>query len=210
MIIGGGGHARSVVDTIDSLGAFEIVGLVSPNRDAKVKAYEVIACDDELCSIFESGVQMAALGIGYLGKGGNRQQLVTRLRQIGFSLPAIIDASAIVSEDALIEEGVFVGKGAIINSGARIRGSVIVNSGAIVEHGTIIEQFSHVAPGAVLCGDVRVGESSLIGARSVLIQGIHVGENVIVGAGSVVLRNLPSGGVWVGNPARELTRISCG
>ena len=46
-----------------------------------------------------------------------------------------------------------------------------------------------------------------IGAQAILLPGVTVGENSVVGAGAVVTRDVPSGAVVVGNPARIIRTI---
>ena len=62
----------------------------------------------------------------------------------------------------------------------------------------------HIAPGAVLAGNVTVGNSAFIGANSVIREGVSIGENVIVGAGSVVVKNVVTDSVVVGNPSNRI------
>jgi acetyltransferase-like isoleucine patch superfamily enzyme len=64
----------------------------------------------------------------------------------------------------------------------------------------------HIAPGAVLAGNISVGENSFIGANSVVRQGVKIGSGVILGAGSVVIKNIPDNEIWAGNPAKKLNR----
>jgi acetyltransferase-like isoleucine patch superfamily enzyme len=77
----------------------------------------------------------------------------------------------------------------------------------IIEHECSIGNFSHIAPGAVLAGNVSIGSGCLIGANSVIKQGLKVGDNVIIGAEAVVLKDINSNTKIVGNPAREIKRI---
>ena len=81
---------------------------------------------------------------------------------------------------------------------------MIINSNATIEHDCVIEDYCHVAPGAVLAGDVFVGPSSSIGAGSTVKQGVKIGRNVTIGAGSVVLNDIPDNETWVGVPAKKL------
>jgi maltose O-acetyltransferase len=57
--------------------------------------------------------------------------------------------------------------------------------------------YSRVAP-------VRIGSRVFIGARSVILPGVTIGDNAIVGAGSIVTRDVPTGELVAGNPARRI------
>ena len=46
-----------------------------------------------------------------------------------------------------------------------------------------------------------------IGAGSTILCGVTIGENAMVGIGSVVIKDVPSGEVWVGNPAHFLKKV---
>lgn len=53
-------------------------------------------------------------------------------------------------------------------------------------------------------GRVDIGDNCFIGARSVVLCDVKIGDNVIIGAGSVVTRNLESGYVYAGSPAKKI------
>jgi serine acetyltransferase len=78
----------------------------------------------------------------------------------------------------------------------------ICNTFAIIEQECKISNFAHIGPGAVVCGNVSVGECSFIGAKSVIKENISIGKKVTVGAGSVVIRDIPDNVKVVGNPDR--------
>src|SRR5690606_27069300 len=80
----------------------------------------------------------------------------------------IIDRTAKVSKSAFVNVSTYVSSSAIINSLAMVGKGCVINSGAIVEHECRVEDFSHLAPGAVLLGNVKVGTNSFIGANSVV------------------------------------------
>ena len=51
-------------------------------------------------------------------------------------------------------------------------------------------------------GRVDIGNNGFIGAESVVLPNVTIGDNTIVGANSTVTKDIPSGCVYVGNPAR--------
>ncbi|MBO6246254.1 MAG: acetyltransferase [Anaerovibrio sp.] len=188
VLVGFGGHAKSVADSIEREGKYNIIGYTDLQKaDSR---YSYLGTDDELQAVFDSGIKNAAIGLGYMGKGVVRQQIYAKLKDIGFSLPVIADPSSIISTTAVIGEGTFVGKGAIVNAEANIGKMVIINTKALVEHECVVDDFSHVAVGTVLCGQVKVGKAVFIGANATVIQGVSVSQNAIIGANCTVLRDL--------------------
>lgn len=184
VLLGSGGHAKSVADTIERIGKYRIAGYTD-FEDTESK-YQYLGTDEALQEIFDSGVSNAAICIGYLGKGTIREKLFEQLKKIGFILPAIIDPSAIVSGSAMIEEGTFVGKLAVVNADCKVGKCCIVNTGAIIDHECDISDFVHVAVGTVICGQVKVGRGAFIGANSTVIQCRTIDEYTIVPAGETV------------------------
>lgn len=205
LILGSGGHAKVVADTIEQSGEYQIAGFVDNVNTGHVYLnYSVIGNDDQLQELYYSGITCAAIGIGYLGDGGLRQRLYQTLKDIGFELPPIIDKTAAIAKEVVLAEGAYVGKLAVVNSEASLGIMSIVNTRAVVEHNCNIGDFSHVAIGATVCGGTYVGDAAFIGAGAVVVQEKHVGNNVIVGAGSVVLKDVKGGEKVVGVPAKSI------
>ena len=69
-------------------------------------------------------------------------------------------------------------------------------------HDTVIGAFSSVMPGAVLSGDVRVGQGVLVGTNATVLEGRTIGDGARIGAGAVVTTDVPAGVTVLGVPAR--------
>lgn len=188
VILGFGGHAKSVADSILKAGKYHVAGYTD-THDCKSR-FEYLGTDDELENIYQQGIHKAVLGMGFMGNSVLRDTLVRIAKNIGFEFPMIIDPSAIVAKDAEIGEGTFVGKRSVINADSRIGNYCIINTGAIVEHENVIDNYSHVAVGVTLCGNVAIGHHSLIGAGTTVIQGKQIGSNCIIGANSTILSDV--------------------
>lgn len=211
ILIGGGGHCESVVDTLRTLDQYEVMGILDLNKKLgeKVDGIPVIGTDEQLDIYYQQGIKNIFITLGAIGSGEKRKYLYTQCKKIGYCFPNIIDPSAICASYSLLGEGIFVGKGSIINSNVQIGNGSIINSGAIIEHGCRIKQFVHVAPGATVCGNVSIGEYTHIGAHAVIIQNIDIGNDVVIGAGSVVVRNINAHSVAYGNPCKEMKHGTC-
>ena len=72
----------------------------------------------------------------------------------------------------------------------------------IVEHNCCVGNFSHISPGATICGHVLIGNDTHIGAGTVVRQEIIIGSNTLIGIGSVVIKDIPGYVKAYGNPCK--------
>lgn len=201
VLIGAGGHAKTVVDTLERLGNYEIVGFVDKVASEKpvYKDYKVIGSDEYLQRLYDSGIKNAFIAIGFLGHSRLRQKIYGQLVGIGFRVPCIIDPTAIVAGDVEIGGGTYIGRNAVVNVSANIGDNCIINTATVIEHDCVVGSFSHVAVGAVVCGQVTIGENTLIGANATVIQCKSVGTDCVIGAGAVVRKDVPDKKMVVGD-----------
>lgn len=54
---------------------------------------------------------------------------------------------------------------------------------------------------------VTIGDGVWLGAGAIVCPGVSIGENTVVGAGAIVTKDLPTGVVAYGNPARVAREI---
>lgn len=58
-----------------------------------------------------------------------------------------------------------------------------------------------------LFGKIKIGSNVHIGMNSIIMPGVTIGDNVIIGCGAVVTKNIPSGEIWGGVPAKFIKII---
>jgi len=209
LLIGGGGHAKVVLDSLLSQNQYLEIGIIDKkeNIGKRILGIEIIGTDEDLTMLYSKGYNYAFVTVGSIGTPQLRIKLQKLIKEIGFIIPNIIDQTAMVSRDVFLEEGIYIGKGAIINAGTIIKKGAIINTRAIIEHDCVIGEFVHIAPGSVISGEVVIGDNTHIGANSVIKQQVIIGENTLIGIGSVVVKNLKNNIIAYGNPCREVREL---
>jgi carbonic anhydrase/acetyltransferase-like protein (isoleucine patch superfamily) len=122
-----------------------------------------------------------------------------------FPAVILVHPSAYVEPDCEPGDGVVVGPRAIIGPGCRIYRHAHIGQGASLVR-TIVGCYATISPGAVICGDVSIGDGAIIGAGAVVSNLCQIGDYAVVGAGAVLPPRtvVPPGTTWAGVPARPL------
>lgn len=205
VLLGAGGHAKGVIETLVAQGGFIIAGLTS-HPDYKgpcsVLGYPVLGDDSIVAQLKSTGLANYLLGLGAVGDNAKREQLFKFGSLSNLTPISAIHPAALVSETAIILAGSVVFSGAIVAADCSIGHNVIINHGAIVEHDCTIGNHVHIATGACLTGGVTVESSAHIGAGATVLQNLHVGKNAVVAAGAVVTRHVAANTTVRGVPAR--------
>lgn len=206
VVWGSAGHAKVLADLIGLRGG-RVIALFDNNPHAPsclpgvpvfhgmagFKAWR--ASQDSLEGTY------AALAIGGM-HGQDRQALAQQLRTQGLTLPSLVHPTATMSGTAQLGEGSQILAHAVVAADASIGEVCIINNSANVDHECHLSNGVHIAPGAILCGCISVGENAMIGAGAVILPRLKIGKGAIIGAGAVVTHDVPDGATAVGHPAR--------
>lgn len=204
ILLGGGGHAKVLIELIMRDGRYEIIGILDSQLKIRslVRDVPVLGDDGLLAELYKIGVNRACIGVGSVKDNTRRKRLYERVKQYNFSVPCLIHPSAIISENAKVSEGVQIMAGAIVQTGSKIGENTIVNTGSIIEHDCNIGEHVHICSGAVISGGCTIDKGVFIGAGATVIQGVKIGRDSIVAAGAVVTRDVPDGAKVMGVPAK--------
>lgn len=209
VILGGGGHARVLIDSVRVSAVANLYGILDSNRSLwgnDLMGVPILGGDDLLSQMAQHGVTRFIVGVGSVDSARIRRQLFELALTHGLTALTVCHPSAICSHWAQVGAGSVLYPAAVVNAGAVLGVNVIVNTGAIVEHDCLIGDHVHIATGAQLSGTVRVGDGAHIGAGATVRQCLSIGEEAIIGAGAAVIRDVEPGTVVAGVPARQVQR----
>lgn len=200
ILVGGGGHCKSVIDVAESAG-YNILGILDMPEDIgkSVLAYKVIGTDDDIPQYVDKAEFL--ITVGFIKNPAIRIRIYNKIKEAGGKLATIVASTARVSKYATIGEGTVIMHQAFVNAGAQIGANCIINTFSNIEHDAHVGDQCHISTGTMVNGDCMVGQRVFIGSQSVLANGIEVGDDIVVGAGSLVRKSIKVKGIYSGNPA---------
>lgn len=200
ILVGGGGHCKSVLEAVESAG-YRVLGVLDmpENVGKEVLSIKVIGTDDDIPAYVDKAEFV--ITVGFIKDPSIRIRLYNKIKEAGGKLATVIASTSYVSKYAEIGEGTVVLHQAFVNAGAKVGKNVILNTATNIEHDAVIGDHCHISTGTMVNGECIVGECCFIGSQSVLANCITVGDDIIVSAGSFVRKSIIEKGIYAGNPA---------
>lgn len=192
VLLGCGGHARSVADVILFNNPNQRLVFVddNANADETIWGFPVVKVLPE---------DATAIHIA-LGSNQARKRLYAE-----HNPKSVISEKAHFGKNALIGEGCFVAHLAYVGPDVTVGNATILNTACVVEHEVRIGSFCHIAPNATICGRVTMGDCVWVGVGAIIKEGVTIASNVTIGAGAVVVADITTVGTYVGVPAKRLS-----
>ncbi|MBM3145910.1 MAG: hypothetical protein FJ010_13275 [Chloroflexi bacterium] len=197
IIYGGGGHGKSLLDLLRSLGTYRVVGFLDDGLPVgeEIMGASVLGSGDLLPELYARGVCLAVNAVGGIGNVAVRIKIFRRLADAGFSCPPVVHPTAYIEPGASLSPGVQVFPHAYVGSDVRVGFGSIVNTGAILSHDCRLGDFVNISPGAILAGEVEVGDGALVGMGVTVNLQAKIGAGARVGNGATVKSDVPPNGV---------------
>ncbi|CAN7327473.1 acetyltransferase [Variovorax paradoxus] len=189
LIIGGGGHGRSVAEAV----------LLS--KQGEGQRFELTAFLDDAAQPHQHVWDWPVWGTTALlpeckervdavvvavGNNALREALHQRVHAAGLALASVIHPAAVVSPRASIGAGSVIMAGAIVGTEARLGEGVIVNCGAVVDHDCVIEDFAHLGGNACMAGGANLGRGAWMQGGASLGYGVGLPARSVLRAGEAM------------------------
>jgi UDP-N-acetylbacillosamine N-acetyltransferase len=195
IIIGCGGHAKSVVDV-----------LLLSKPDIKIIIVDEKAQANE--HLFEypilNKIPITENVSFFLCIGDNLKRKNKMLSMNKKHFVSIISPLAHLGKNSIIDPGTFIANYVHIGPYAHIGKNTIINTGCIIEHDVEIGCHCHIAPNSTISGKTELGNEIFVGTGATIINNITICSNVTIGAGAVVTKSITEPGTYVGCPVRKI------
>lgn len=185
ILLGGGGHCKSVIDVAESAG-YTILGILDKPEEVgkKVLSYQVIGTDDDIDKYVDKAEFV--ITVGQIKSSTVRRQIAERVEKAGGRFATIIAPDAVVSKYATIGQGTVILHHCVVNADARIGINCIINTMVNIEHDVEIGDFCHISTGTMVNGTVKIGSDTFVGSGSIIYNNIEIPGRSIIPAGTTV------------------------
>jgi len=203
VIIGSGGHAKSVANVAKSCGYKVLAFVDDKNAGTNLLDIPIINSNETIKKYSDQNFFIA------IGNNATRKlvskEYKSKLPQANF--PSLIHKSSVIGIDCEIDEGTILMAFSHVGPASKIGKFCIINTSSSIDHDCNIRDFTSIAPGVVTGGNVNVGSQSALGIGAVIKHGIDIGNNTVVGANSFVNKNIGNSVVAFGTPSKEVRSL---
>lgn len=204
LIFGASEHARCVIDIIEQVNDYQIIGIIDILKDkgSSYQGYKVLGDLNDLPEIIKTyGVNKGVIAIGdnYL-----RIRKTENIKKYAsdFAYVSAIHPSTIIGKKVTIGSGTVIMAGVIVNNDAVIGEHCYLSTKSSLEHDSILGDFSSLSPGVTTGGHTTVGYCTAIGLGANVLNGKTIGDHSVIGSGSLVTKDFGDYVVAYGSPAK--------
>ena len=195
VVIGGGGHARVVLDILRCSG-HTAAGILDDSLPAGTRIDGVPV----LGPVADYEAYQENLFVIAIGSNAVRRRIAEQLPVRWYTA---IHPRAVVAANAKIGAGTVIMANAVVNPGAVVGEHCILNTACVVEHDNRIGNYVHLSPRAALGGTVTIGPETHVGIGAVVRNNIQICGSCVIGAGAAVVKDITESGTYVGIPAKK-------
>lgn len=199
ILIGGGGHALSLLETLSDYNQIAGYADMQPSKDMPIP---YLGTDTDVLANYKPEEYDIQVTLVYTSEVNLqlRKRIIERYKN--YHSHTFVASTAFVTRNSNLGEGCMVMEKAVVNRSS-IGKNAVINTGAIIEHNCTIGNNCFIGPGAVLCGGVSIGDNTFIGAGAIVRDDISIASDCTVGMGSLVIKDIIEAGVYCGQPAKS-------
>ena len=203
VIFGSGAHAHVISDIILKIKEYKLIGLIDSSSVEKMRyGFPVFKDLNEAKKSKSKDIFTGIIGVG---DNALRFEIANeiKLKHPRFDFINAIHPNAVISSNVSLGKGIAIMAGVVVNTGSKIDDHCIINTSSLVDHDCKLHDFSSLAPGTSLGGNVELGKFSSIGIGANIFHKVKIGENTIIGGGSLVNKDVGDNICGYGVPFKQ-------
>ena len=207
VLVGGAGTSSDVLALIASINSkeprYRVLGLLDDALSPGTEKFGVQVLGNLACASDFSSVGF----IDCLGSPRSyhlRESILEKNGLAELEFETLVHSSVMMAEDASIDKGSILFPNVVVLSNVTVGRHVTILSGTVLNHDVVVGDWSILGSGVMLSGTVTVGNTCYLGTASSVREGVTVGDGSLVGMGAAVTKDVDSGVVVAGVPARVL------
>jgi sugar O-acyltransferase (sialic acid O-acetyltransferase NeuD family) len=204
VIVGAGGHGREVLDVVEAVGGYEVLGFLDDGQpDEGLVADRDLTVLGGLDHLGLLGEVAVVIGIG---DPRTRMKVAETLGAAGehFPVDPLVHPLASIGSRCRIGSGSVVAAGACLTTNIDVGRHCYLGPNTSIGHDAVLLDGATLYPGSVVSGNVTIGRAAAIGAGAAVKQGVHIGAAAFVALGAGVVHDVPENTTVGGTPARRL------
>jgi len=163
---------------------------------------------EELQTLYDPAQFKAFVAISSTQLNRVRARFYLEAKRKGYQCVSYISSKAFVWRNVEIGENCFILENNTLQYGVRAGNNVVLWSGNHVGHQTVIHDNVFVSSHVVISGYCEVGANCFLGVNSCIANNVKIAKDCLIGMGAVVNKNTKERKVYVGNPAKPLSKDS--
>lgn len=180
IIVGAGGHGKSVADVILQQGFYHLIGFVDDGYPQLLDIWGFPILGKATIDALSSLRSKADCLVVAIGNNSVRESIFKSIAGLNFELPNVVHDTAAISPRSKLGYGCVIMAHTSLGAESTLGNGVVLNSGAIVDHNSIVEDFGHLGVNASMAGNTRLGRLAWAQAGVAIGYGQTIPSNKII------------------------------
>ena len=213
IIIGGEGNGGVVAACIEDNRRrymdleWEVAGFLNDYEIGKeINGYPVLGGTNDIGNFLKQDY-FFVYAIHMIGRNVKSEEVFERLNLPPERLATIVHKTAFISENAVLEPGVFVMANSYVGPKSRIGMCTLVMANSLIGHDTIVGPLCHFSVGSITSSYVTIGKASDVTLGARVLEKRRIGNYAVAGANSLVTKDIPDYEIHIGSPAKFFKKI---
>ena len=134
----------------------------------------------------------------------DRYDIVQRLPKDTTYFTYIHPTVEVMDDNIEVGEGSFIGAHSILTTNIKLGKHTLLNRGNHIGHDCIIQDYFSAMPGAIVSGNVTIGDCVYIGTNSSIKEKMIICSGVTIGSNATVVKHIVKSGTYVGVPSKKI------